>query len=112
LDFLPFLLFTTSLGCLDGYSTLLRSQGQELHARIAKVLEREFQKLMARQPETLAHHYSQAGLVDLAIEFWRRAGARNVGRSAHHEAISHFECGLDLLKKLPASHSAMSVSWT
>jgi class 3 adenylate cyclase/tetratricopeptide (TPR) repeat protein len=87
------------------YSTLLHSQRQELHARIAKVLEQEFQELMARQPETLAHHYSQAGLSDLAIEFWRRAGARSVGRSAHHEAISHFQCALDLLKTLPASHN-------
>jgi class 3 adenylate cyclase len=86
------------------YSSLLRSQRQELHARIAKVLEQEFQEMIGTQPETLAHHYSQAGLVDLAIEFWQRAGVRSVGRSAHHEAVGHFGCALDLVGKLPTSH--------
>jgi len=86
------------------YSTLLRGQRQELHARIAKVLEQEFPEMIETQPETLAHHYSQAGLVDLAIEFWGRAGARSVDRSAHHEGVGHFGCALDLLGKLPPSH--------
>jgi tetratricopeptide (TPR) repeat protein len=85
------------------YSTLLRSQRQELHARIAKALEQEFQEMIATQPETLAHHYSQAGLVDLAIEFWGRAGVRSADRSAHHEAVSHFGCALELVGKLPPS---------
>jgi tetratricopeptide (TPR) repeat protein len=74
-----------------------------LFARIAEVLERRFQEEIPTQPEALAHHYSEAGLVDLAIEFWRRAGARSAGRSAHHEPITHFQCALDLLKKLPPS---------
>jgi predicted ATPase len=52
----------------------------------------------------LAHHYSQAGLVDLAIEFWGRAGARSAYRSAHHEAVGHFGSALDLVGKLPPSH--------
>jgi class 3 adenylate cyclase len=85
------------------YSTLLRSQRQELHARIAKVLEQEFQEMIATQPETLAHHYSQAGLVDLAIEFWGRAGVRSADRSAHHEAVGHFRSALDLVGKLSPS---------
>jgi class 3 adenylate cyclase/tetratricopeptide (TPR) repeat protein len=83
------------------YSTLLRSQRQELHARIANVLEQKFPGMIERQPETLAHHYSEAGLVDLAIEFWRRAGVRSVDRSAHREAVGHFGCALDLLANLP-----------
>ena len=33
-----------------------------------------------------------------------RAGARSADRSAHHEAVGHFECALDLLGKLPPSH--------
>jgi class 3 adenylate cyclase len=86
------------------YSTLLRSQRQELHARIANVLEQRFPEIIERQPETLAHHYSEAGLVDLAIEFWRRAGVRCVVRSAHHEAVGHFGCALDLLANLPPNH--------
>ncbi|MGY3355058.1 class 3 adenylate cyclase [Bradyrhizobium sp. GM0.4] len=97
-------LFKHALVQDTAYGTLLRSQRQELHARIAKVLEQEFQETIGAQPETLAHHYSQAGLVDLAIEFWRRAGARSADRSAHHEAVGHFGCALDLVGKLPPSH--------
>ena len=97
-------LFKHALVQDTAYGTLLRNQRQELHARIAKVLEQEFQNIIGTQPETLAHHYSQAGLVDLAIEFWGRAGARSADRSAHHEAVGHFGCALDLVGTLPPSH--------
>jgi class 3 adenylate cyclase len=85
------------------YSTLLRSQRQELHARIGKVLERQFPDIVDKQPEILAHHFTQAGLVEPAIEFWHRAGVHNVRRSAHSEASTHFGSALDLLDKLPPS---------
>ena len=97
-------LFKHALVQDTAYATLLRSQRQELHARIAKVLEEEFQETIGAHPETLAHHYSQAGLVDLAIEFWGRAGGRSADRSAHYEAVGHFGCALDLVGKLPPSH--------
>jgi len=85
------------------YSTMLRSQRQELHARIGKVLEDQFPEIVDNQPEILAHHFTQAGLVDPAIEFWRRAGVRSIERSAHSEAAGHFESALDLLGELPPS---------
>jgi predicted ATPase len=37
------------------YSTLLRSDRQQLHARIAEVVERRFPERAAREPELLAH---------------------------------------------------------
>ena len=85
------------------YSTLLRSQRKELHARIGKVLEAQFPGTADTQPEILAHHFNQAGLVDRAIEYWRRAGLRSVGRSAHSEAAAHFVCALELLGRQPSS---------
>ena len=85
------------------YNTMLRSQRQQLHARIGKVLEDQFPEIVDNQPEILAHHFTQAGLVDQAIEFWRRAGARSIARSTHSEAAGHFESALDLLGKLPPS---------
>src|SRR5215472_4602036 len=85
------------------YSTLLRSQRRELHACVSKVLEGEFLDTVDKQPEILAHHFTQAGLVEPAIEFWHRAGVRNVRRSAHSEAATHFACALELLDKLPPS---------
>ena len=38
------------------YVTLLRARRQELHARVATVLEHHFADLVKRQPELLAHH--------------------------------------------------------
>jgi tetratricopeptide (TPR) repeat protein len=85
------------------YGTLLRSQRQELHARIGQVLEDHFADVVDTQPEILAHHFTQAGLIERAIPWWRRAGLRSVARSAHAEANAHFQCALDLLGKLPVS---------
>ena len=85
------------------YNTLLRSQRQELHARIAKALEEGFPEIVDTQPELLAHHFTHAGFTDRAIDFWRRAGLRSVGLSAHSEAGAHFRSALDLLEKLPPS---------
>jgi class 3 adenylate cyclase len=39
------------------YSTLLRSDRQQLHARIADVVVRRFPERAAREPELLAHHF-------------------------------------------------------
>jgi tetratricopeptide (TPR) repeat protein len=83
------------------YSTLLRSQRQELHARIGKVLEDKFPEIAAAQPEIVAHHYTQAGLVPLAIEYWRQAGERAYRRSAVVEATKHLTRGVELIPLLP-----------
>jgi len=85
------------------YASLLRRRREELHARIGKVLEEQFPEIRDTQPEILAHHFTEAGLVDPAMEFWQRAGVRSVSRSAHAEAAGHFECALRLLAKLPRS---------
>ena len=84
------------------YSTLLLSQRRELHARIGKVLEEQFPETASTQPEVLAHHYTQAGLVDPAIEYWRKAGERALRRSAMVEAASHLTRGNELIRQLPA----------
>ena len=53
------------------------------------------------QPELLAHHYTEAGLIAQAIPYWERAGQRAIERSANVEAISHLTKGLELLTALP-----------
>jgi len=42
-----------------------------------------------REPEVLAHHFTQAGLTDAAIEWWGKAGDQALHRSAYVEAIGH-----------------------
>jgi predicted ATPase len=64
-------------------------------------LEGRFPETSATQPELVAHHYTEAGLVELAIPYWYQAGQHGVRRSAHLEAISHLEKALALLHTLP-----------
>jgi class 3 adenylate cyclase/tetratricopeptide (TPR) repeat protein len=81
------------------YNSMLLSRRAALHAEIARMLETKFAEAVTMQPEVLAHHYTEAGLLDLAIPLWQRAGDRALGQSAHVEATSHLETALTLLAK-------------
>jgi class 3 adenylate cyclase/predicted ATPase len=83
------------------YESLLRSTRQQLHTRIATVLEERFPDTAAAQPELVAHHFTEAGLQAQAVGYWHKAGQRATQRSAHVEAISHLSAALGLLKNLP-----------
>src|SRR5438093_7104027 len=71
------------------YQSLLRSTRQQYHQRIAQVLEARFPEICEMQPELLAHHYTEAGVMAQAIPYWQRAGQRAVERSANLEAVAH-----------------------
>src|SRR5438552_2503002 len=83
------------------YQSLLRSTRQQYHQRIAQVLEVRFPEICETQPELLAHHYTEAGVLAQAISYWQRAGQRAIERSAHPEAIAHLTKGLEMLATLP-----------
>jgi predicted ATPase len=83
------------------YQSLLKSTRQQYHQRIAHVLEEQFPETAEAQPELLAHHYTEAGLIAQAVQYWYKAGQSAVQRSAHVEAIAHLRQGLELLKTLP-----------
>ncbi len=83
------------------YQSLLKSTRQQSHKQIAQVLRERFPDIVETQPELLAHHYTEAGLVEQAIPYWQRASQRAVERSANMEAASHLNKGLELLKTLP-----------
>ena len=82
------------------YGTLLRIRRQELHSRVAAALEKYFADLVERQPELLAHHLTAAGDTERAVDQWLKTGRHAAERSAHKEAIIHFERGLALLSDL------------
>jgi predicted ATPase len=82
------------------YGTLLRARRQELHARVAAELEQHFADLVERQPELQAHHLTAAGDTEHAVDQWLKAGRRAADRSAHLEAIGHFERGLSAMTTL------------
>ncbi len=85
------------------YQSLLRSMRQQVHQRVAEVLEARFPESATNQPELLAHHCTEAGLNESAVDYWYQAGQRAMVRSANMEAISHLTTGLELLKMLPES---------
>jgi tetratricopeptide (TPR) repeat protein len=83
------------------YSTLLRSRRQQLHGRIAATLEQEFREIAAAQPQLLAHHFTEAGLTERAVEYRLTAGQQAVSHSAMLEAVAQLQNGLSLLSSLP-----------
>jgi predicted ATPase len=83
------------------YQSLLKSTRQQYHQRTLHVLEEQFPATAAAQPELLAHHYTEAGLMAQAVSYWHKAGRGASERSAHVEAINHLRQGLALLQTLP-----------
>jgi DNA-binding winged helix-turn-helix (wHTH) protein/predicted ATPase len=83
------------------HGSLLRNARRQLHAQIANALETHSPEIIESQPELLARHYAEAGLVERAVAFWVKAGHRSVARSAMPEAAAQFQRGLDQLALLP-----------
>ena len=59
------------------YGTLLRDPRRSLHARVAETLEDRFPEIAESQPEVLARHLTEAGLVEKAATVWAKAGQRS-----------------------------------
>jgi class 3 adenylate cyclase len=83
------------------HGSLLRSTRQQLHAQIAEALESHSTEVIDSQPELLAQHYAEAGLVEKSVSFWGKAGHSSAARSAMAEAAAQFHKGLDQLALLP-----------
>jgi class 3 adenylate cyclase/predicted ATPase len=77
------------------YGTLLREPRRALHARIAETLE--------TQPELLARHCTEAGLIEKAAGLWGKAGQRSLGRSALVEAAEQLARALAQIATLAAT---------
>src|SRR6185437_13065035 len=82
------------------YESLLRSARQQLHARVAAVLEDRFP---ATLPEQVAEHWVQAGEPSRATAFWQSAGEQSIRSGANREAIALLTKGLDALTRAPDS---------
>ncbi len=83
------------------YAGLLKSRRAELHAAIANALRQRFQDIAEAEPETLALHLTEAGLIGEAVEYWLRAGRKAAARSANIEAIAHLQRGIETIGRLP-----------
>ncbi len=84
------------------YASLVRNRRRKLHVAIAHALQGECAQVIVTQPELLAHHYTEAGLIEEAARYWRKAGELALARSAYAEAASHFANGIEVVRRLPA----------
>ena len=92
------------------YGTLLREPRRALHARIAETLESQFADIAENQPEVLARHCTEAGLIEKAAGLWGKAGQRSLARSALVEAVEQFTRALAQIATLPATPALASRS--
>src|SRR4029077_17497182 len=96
-------LFKHALVQEAAYGTLLRQPRRALHARIAETIESRFVDMANSQPDLLARHYTEAGLIDKAASLWGKAGLRSLEVSALVEAIAQLPHALDQISTLPAT---------
>ena len=85
----------------EGYRSILNRNRKRLHVRIAEVLERQFPVTREKEPELLAHHYTEGDLPADAIPYWLLAGQQAGQRAAHTQAVAHLESSLRLIADLP-----------
>jgi class 3 adenylate cyclase/predicted ATPase len=85
------------------YENLLKSRRQVLHRRVAEILRDRFAATAVAEPELLAHHFTQAGLTEAAVEWWGTAGHRSLARSALVEATEQLKRALEQIATLPAT---------
>jgi class 3 adenylate cyclase/predicted ATPase len=96
-------LFKHSLVRDAAHGTLLREPRRALHARIAESMERQFGQIAESQPQILAHHCTEAGLVEKAAALWGKAGRISLDRSALTEAAAQLTRALEQIATLPAT---------
>ena len=85
------------------YGTLLREPKRALHARIAEVLEAQFADVIEGEPELLARHCTDAGMIEKASRQWGKAGLRSLARSALREAKAQLTRALAQVATLPST---------
>ncbi|HTN49006.1 MAG TPA: AAA family ATPase [Burkholderiaceae bacterium] len=82
------------------YETMVRKQREQVHRRIAEVCEKDFADLQAQHPEVFAHHCTEAGEWEKAIDARIRAARTARDRSAGIEAQAQVEAALSLLPRI------------
>jgi predicted ATPase len=81
------------------YTSLVRERRQEAHCAVADALSNRSPDVVELNPELMAHHLTEGGRVEAAIEFWLRAAKRGLQRSGNLEATIQLRRGLQLLDR-------------
>jgi predicted ATPase/class 3 adenylate cyclase len=94
------------------YQSMLRSTRPPLHKHIANTLCASYPEIAGQMPEFVAHHWTEAGDAERAIEYWSAAGERATMRSAVKEGFGHFHRAIELLDQIKDRPSAADTELT
>ena len=94
------------------YQSMLRSTRLQLHKHIANTLCASHPEISGQMPEFVAHHWTEAGDAERAIEYWSAAGERATMRSAVKEAFGHFHRAIGLLDQVKDRPTAANIELT
>jgi tetratricopeptide (TPR) repeat protein len=73
------------------YNGLLKKERRDIHARIARVMEKVFTTRLPEFYETLAYHYSHGESPAKAVEYLMKSGEKSLARFAVEEADQYYE---------------------
>jgi len=85
------------------YSRVPAGRRSRLHRLIGEALVEGYGAQADANANQLARHFRYAGDRPRAIRYFRLAGEQALRRSAHREAVSLFQCGLELVEQQPES---------
>ncbi|HEU4371597.1 MAG TPA: adenylate/guanylate cyclase domain-containing protein [Methylomirabilota bacterium] len=79
------------------YQSILARRRRELHAAIGRAIEALHADQLVEHFETLAHHFSEGGVPDKAVEYLVKAGDKAAAAFANQEARALYERALALV---------------
>jgi class 3 adenylate cyclase/predicted ATPase len=87
------------------YESILKLNRSTIHGKVVHALLTGTPDIEDTQPGVLARHCAQAGLIEKAASYYRRAGERSAERAALAETRNQLGQGLTLVSSLPHSAS-------
>jgi len=91
------------------YDSLARPAKQNVHARIATVLEERFPDLTRSRPDLLAHHNAAAGRTEQAVPYAQQAAGQALKRCAYPEALVHSTKIVEWAQTLTSAYATSSI---
>lgn len=82
------------------YDSLLKRRRQQLHVRIATLMEEQSPGSVEFEPELLAYHWEQGQKVERALDYRLRAARKADKLFAPWEAVTHYLRAIEIIEQL------------
>jgi class 3 adenylate cyclase/tetratricopeptide (TPR) repeat protein len=79
------------------YSGLLKTDRQDIHERVGRVMEKAFKERLPEHYEILAYHFSQGRSVQKAIQYLVKSGEKSLERYSVAEAHQFYRKAFEIL---------------